>query len=205
MSDAVRQLLCDGPGGGASAILRGMDVPGALEQVVTVLGEAQVQHALIGGLALAAHGAGRATQDIDFLVDGARSSDVHSLMERLGYRALHRSENAANYASDANERGRVDFLFALRPYAKAMLARAESQRLFPSDPLEVRVVDAADLIGLKVQSSSNDASRHRIDMADIVRLLRGGGDVDMQRVREYFRLFEREKELDGLLGELGLS
>lgn len=182
-----------------------MDVSGALERVVAALRDAGVAHALIGGLALAAHGAGRATQDVDLLVDGARADDVHRSMERLGYRALHRSENTANYASDAEERGRVDFLFALRPHSKAMLSRAAPQRLSMSELLEVPVVDAADLIGLKVQSSSSDPSRHRIDVADIVRLLRAGADVDMQRVREYFRLLEREKELDGLLGELGLS
>ncbi len=54
------------------------------------------------------------------------------------------------------------------------------------------------LIGLKVQSSTNDPSRQRLDMADIVRLLRAERNVDMQRVREYFRVFEREKELDVL-------
>ena len=61
------------------------------------------------------------------------------------------------------------------------------------------------LIGLKVQSSTNDPSRQRLDMADIVRLLRAERNVDMQRVREYFRVFEREKELDVLLAELEKS
>ncbi|MEE8313609.1 MAG: hypothetical protein V3R91_04745 [Myxococcota bacterium] len=42
-------------------------------------------------------------------------------------------------------------------------------------------------------------------MADIVRLLRTERNVDMQRVREYFRVFEREKELDVLLAELEKS
>jgi hypothetical protein len=62
----------------------------------------------------------------------------------------------------------------------------------------LRVVDAADLIGLKVQASSNDPSRQRRDLADIERLLQVG-EVDLSRVREYFRLFDREKELDALL------
>ena len=186
-------------------MLSGMDVPGALERVVAAPREAQVEHALIGGLALAAHGAGRAPQDIDLLVDGARVDDVQQLMQGLGYRALHRSENAANNASDADDGGRVDFLFALRPYSRTMLARAEAHPLSLSEAREVRVVHVADLIGLKVQSSTNDPSRHRIDMADIVRLLRAERNVDMQRVREYFRVFEREKELEALLAELEKS
>lgn len=61
------------------------------------------------------------------------------------------------------------------------------------------------LIGLKVQSSTNDPSRQRLDMADIVRLLRAERNVDMQQVRDYFRVFEREKELDALLAELEKS
>lgn len=61
------------------------------------------------------------------------------------------------------------------------------------------------LIGLKVQSYTNDPSRQRLDMADIVRLLRAERNVDMQQVRDYFRVFEREKELDALLAELEKS
>jgi hypothetical protein len=62
----------------------------------------------------------------------------------------------------------------------------------------VRVVEAEDLIGLKVQSSSNDPSRRHRDLADVERLLRTA-ELDLGRVREYFRLFDREKELDALL------
>jgi hypothetical protein len=65
-------------------------------------------------------------------------------------------------------------------------------------PLSIRVVDASDLIGLKVQSSSNDPSRRHQDLADIERLL-AVAEVDLDRVRDYFRLFDREKELDALL------
>jgi hypothetical protein len=81
-----------------------------------------------------------------------------------------------------------------------MLARAAPHRILGS---EIRVADTSDLIGLKVQSSSNDPSRRYLDLADIDRLLRRA-DVDLARVREYFRLFDREKELDALLsGESG--
>jgi hypothetical protein len=64
------------------------------------------------------------------------------------------------------------------------------------------VVDAADLIGLKVQASSNDPARRRMDLADVQRLLECAAGVDLDRVREYFRVFDREKELDALLAEL---
>jgi hypothetical protein len=72
------------------------------------------------------------------------------MMTQMGYQTLHRSENAANYASDDPRAGRVD-------------------------------------------------------MADVVRLLQAARDVDLDRVREYFRLFDREKELEALLAELEMK
>ena len=42
----------------------------------------------------------------------------------------------------------------------------------------------------------------RVEHALIARLLQSARDVDLDRVREYFRIFDREKELDALLAEL---
>jgi len=165
-----------------------MDLRSVLLELHTALRSAAIEHALIGGLAMAAHGAARATVDLDFLVDGARADDADALLRTHGYAVLHRSEHAANYVSEDPARGRVDFLFARRAHAHAMLARAG---LHVALGQSLRVVDAADLIGLKVQASSNDPSRRRRDLADIERLLQVG-EPDLSRVREYFRLFDRE-------------
>jgi hypothetical protein len=125
---------------------------------------------------------------------------VDQIVRTRGYECLHRTEEVANYASTDRAKGRIDFLFARRPHGRAMLARAQEHPILGES---VRVVDAADLIGLKVQSSSNDPSRRHRDLADIERLLRAA-EPDLGRVREYFRLFDREKELDALLaGESG--
>jgi hypothetical protein len=177
-----------------------MDLRSVLVEIHTALRDASVQHALIGGLALAAHGAARATTDLDLLADGERADDVDRIVRAHGYDCLHRTPEVANYASADRAKGRVDFLFARRPHGRAMLARAQEHPILGES---VRVVDAADLIGLKVQSSSNDPSRRHRDLADIERLLRAA-EPDLARVREYFRLFDREKELDALLaGESG--
>jgi hypothetical protein len=82
---------------------------------------------------------------------------------------------------------------------KAMLARAAAHPVLGTS---LRVADPADLIGLKVQASSNDSSRRHRDLADVQALLRAAPGVDLARVREYFRIFDREKELDALLGQL---
>jgi predicted nucleotidyltransferase len=172
-----------------------MDLRAVLLELHDALREAGIEHALIGGLALAAHGAARATVDLDLLAEGARADDVDRLLRERGYQPLHRSEHVANYAASDARRGRVDFLFARRAYGRAMLARAEVRRVLGAS---IRVVDAADLIGLKVQASSNDPARRLRDLADIERLLETAA-VDLERAREYFRLFDREKELDALL------
>ena len=177
-----------------------MDLRSVLVEIHTALRDASIEHALIGGLALAAHGAARATTDLDLLADAERADDVDRIVRARGYDCLHRTQEVANYASADRPKGRVDFLFARRPHGRAMLARAREHPILGES---VRVVDAADLIGLKVQSSSNDPSRRHRDLADIERLLRAA-ELDLGRVREYFRLFDREKELDALLaGEPG--
>ena len=176
-----------------------MDLRNVLLEIHGDLRDARIEHALIGGLALAAHGAARATVDIDWLVEGERADDVDRIARGRGYGCLHRSTHAANYAADLPARGRIDFLFARQAHGRAMLARA-SARAILGHP--IRVVDASDLIGLKVQASANDPRRRHLDLADIARLLETG-EVDLARVREYFRIFDREKELDALLAERG--
>ena len=171
-----------------------------LLEIHVALSAARVAHALIGGIALAAHGSRRATTNVDLLADGDRADDVGSILRERGYECLRRTENFANYVASTPERGRVDFLFAQRAYGRAMLARAALHTILGAP---IQVVDASDLIGLKVQSSSNDPSRRYLDLADIDRLLQSA-EIDLPRVREYFRLFDREKELDALLsGERG--
>jgi hypothetical protein len=178
-----------------------MDVRAALVAISGELGRAGIPHALIGGLALAPYGAARATQDLDLLAHGDWADEVDRIVLALGYRRLHRSADVANYASQDPRKGRVDFLFARRALAHAMLERARSFRVL--DGVEVRVVDAEDLIGCKVQASSNDPGRRFADLADIERLLSLAPGLDLDRVRAYFRLFDREKELDELLARRG--
>jgi len=174
-----------------------MNLSGVLDRIARLLREHDVEFAVIGGLALAAYGAARATIDLDLLVGGEDGDRLHGILAALGYETLHRSANVANYASQEPLDGRIDVLFVRRARGRAILSRARALPILHRDDL--RVVDASDLIGLKVQSSSNDPARRRTDMADIEQLLRRAPELDLERVREYFRLFDREAELDALL------
>ncbi|MCB1552325.1 MAG: hypothetical protein KDJ14_00855 [Xanthomonadales bacterium] len=151
--------------------------------------------ALIGGLALAAHRVVRATRDVDFLVHVDDADRLHDALSALGYRCVHRSVDAANYVR--GDEG-LDVLFAHRPEALSLLAGAGVRE----SPLgTLRVVDAEGLIGFKLQALVNDPGRAR-DLDDIRALLRNNAaTLDMDRVRRYFAMFQRESLLDEILAD----
>lgn len=156
----------------------------------------RTQPALIGGLALAAHQVVRATRDVDFLVDADDGERLHALLLGLGYQCIHRSEDAANYLRD--DEG-LDLLYAHRPEARRLLAAAQERETGMG---RLRVISAEGLVAFKLQGFVNDASRSR-DLDDIRALLRANrATLDMQEVRRYFALFDREPLLEELLVDL---
>lgn len=166
-----------------------------LAQAVEALAECDPPPALIGGLALAAHGVVRATQDVDLLIDADDAELAHERLLMLGYECVHRSVEAANYERD--DEG-LDLLYAHRSAARHILDGA-GQRSTPFG--ELRVVSAEGLIAFKLQSYCNDPDRAR-DLEDMRALLHANRDsLNMHRVRDYFILFERESLLDELLAE----
>ncbi len=162
--------------------------------------KAGIDFSLIGGVALYFSGSPRTTFDVDFLTVLAQSDRVDEVMRRLGYSAVQRSEEAANYVSSNPDLGQVDFLFAHRKYTLEMLRRADKKDVLGHS---VKVLKPEDLIGLKVQSSSNDPARAAKDHADIEDLMRRNADsLDWNLVQEYFKLFGREAELQELRKKL---
>ena len=168
-----------------------------IAEVAAALNANSVGFALIGGLALASHQVVRATQDVDLLAGAERADDIDAQLTQLGYRCLHRSGDAANYARGDE---RVDFLYASRPIARRLLATARELKTALGD---LRVVSAEGLIGFKLQALVNDPGRTR-DLEDIRALLRANrGTLDTAELRGYFELFDREALLDELLRESG--
>ena len=169
-----------------------------VQQLIALLETLRVQgvrHAAIGGLAVVAHGVVRATQDLDFLVDADALPELDRAMSRLGFRCIHSSADAANYASGDF---RVDFLLARREPTRRLLAGARTLRVFGH---ELAVVDVEGIIGLKLQALVNDPRRQQ-DLVDIRALLAAHRkSIDVARLRSYFVLFEREAMLEELLRE----
>ena len=167
-----------------------------ITQAISILNAVGARYALIGGLALASYKVVRATQDVDLLTEAEMANDIEAALLKMGYRKLHRSADAANYIRGDE---RLDLLYASRPIARQLLANACSSNTSLGD---VRVVSAEGLIGFKLQALVNDPRRTQ-DLQDIRALLRANrADLDLEQVRGYFRLFERESLLDELLAEI---
>ena len=166
--------------------------------------EAGVEFALSGGLALSTMGVFRLTRDIDFVALEDSMSAIEGIMTELGYeRQDFSTEEIVSYFSPLTVYGQVDFLVARRKYTRAMLKRAPETSVF-DDEFRVKTLLPEDLIGLKVQALANDEkNRYPVDVPDIQQLLGLHKDrMDMELVREYFRIFEKEDLLDAWLADL---
>lgn len=167
-----------------------------IREVLAAFAGGKTSPALIGGLALAAHRVVRATQDVDFLVDADAADRLHGILLDLGYRCIHRSEDAANYVR--GDEG-LDLLYAHRPVARRLLDEAEERRTAMGT---LRVISVEGLIAFKLQGHVNDPSRVR-DLEDIRALLQANREsIDFDEVRRYFKLFDREGLLDELVAEI---
>lgn len=167
-----------------------------ITEIIAAIDRTEVPAALIGGLALASHGVVRATQDVNLLTDAGVADVLHGELLALGYRCLHRSDDAANYVRGDE---RLDLLYASRPIARRLLAEAQACAT-PFGTL--RVIGLEGLVAFKLQDFVNDPRRTR-DLEDIRALLHANaGRVDRRELRDYFRLFDRESLLDELLAEL---
>src|SRR3989338_6335983 len=179
-----------------------MDFEGVFQLLLGSFEKAKIDAALIGGFALHSAGYTRMTTDIDFLIAKEDVPKVKVIMSATGYELLHESEDVSNFVSRLSGLGRVDFLHAHRHYTKAMLQRATKKEIL-GGRFKVKVITPEDLIGLKVQSSSNDPARYHQDMADIEQTIRVNRDkLDMKLIEEYFNLFGRGDDLQKILEKL---
>jgi hypothetical protein len=164
-------------------------------EALAAFADCRVPPALIGGLALTVHGVIRATQDVDFLVAAEDFGALHERLLGLGYRCVHRSDDVANYRRDDQA---LDLLLAHRTIARQLLSAAVER---VTSLGAVRVVSAEGLIAFKLQGFVNDPRRTQ-DLEDIRALMRTHrGELDLDEVRGYFRLFEREALFDELIAQ----
>ena len=163
-----------------------------------------IDFVLAGGLALSTMGIFRFTKDIDFLVSEEAKGKIYDIMKDLGYEKQDFSnEEIFSFISPLEVLGQVDYLFARRKYTRAMMQRAKKRPIFDGE-FDVKTLLPEDLIGLKIQAISNDPkNRFVVDSLDIRRILQTKiNEIDIELVKEYFKLFNKEDLLNEWLSEI---
>ena len=177
-----------------------MDFERVLKSLLDGFDQRRIRYALMGGFALGALGAPRATMDLDFLVHRDDLEALHALMVSLGYARRYHTDNVSQYASQDAAWGGVDFVHAFRKVSLAMLDRAMEKPILGRSRL-ARLLQPEDVIGLKVQALANDPARRMKEMADIEALMDVyGAEMDWYRLGEFFELFGLSRELRALRG-----
>lgn len=175
-----------------------MDIVSILNFLLEEFNKQKINYAIIGGLALHMAGVTRSTTDIDVLVLIDDKEKVKNMLKNRGFDLRYETADVMNFFGKESNLGRVDFIIAHRKYAIAMLARAKEVSLFGL--FKARVICVEDQIGLKVQSLSSDKERYFRDMSDIEQLIRNNIDrINIELVREYFKLFKKEDKLEKIL------
>jgi hypothetical protein len=146
-----------------------------------LLEQKQIDHALIGGLALACYGSTRATMDVDLIIHEKDKQSSIDLLKKNGFELYHQNLEVLQFKGI----GLVDILLARRPMAEEILKNAQKN----SGPEGMSFVQAEDLIGLKIQAYKNDKSRLLQDKADIQFLLSSIEDLDFEKIKKYADLF----------------
>ena len=180
-----------------------MNFEQVLQTLLAEFDRCHIRYAVIGGFALGVLGAPRGTMDLDFLVHRDDLTPLQELMARLGYQQYASTENASHYRHRDRAWGAVDYLHAFRKHAVEMLQRADSYPIF-NGSVNIRVAQAEDVIGLKVQALANDPLHRGQDRIDIETLMElHGPRLDWQRLQEYFDLFEMGAEGQTLYKRFG--
>jgi len=141
-----------------------------LKRIADRLSEAGIAYAVIGGMALVAHGYDRTTLDVDVVVTPDGLQKAHSKLEGLGYLPPF---EGSKHLRDTTTGVRIEFVVTGdfpgdgKPKPVAFPDPQESS----IDIDGIRVVPLAILIELKLASGMTNPGRLR-DLADVQELIR---------------------------------
>ncbi len=166
-----------------------IDIRKTLEKAHESLQNANIEHALIGGLALATLGINRATADVDFLIDGIDKEKAKKVLINSGFKLKFETKEVLQFEGI----GFLDILLANRPLSKEMLKAA---KIFPE--INIKCLGPEDIIGLKIQAYKNNPKREFQDKADIQSLIEKHENLNWNKIKQYADLFDEWEVVEGI-------
>lgn len=164
-----------------------------LENSHAALTKAAVEHALIGGFALATLGIPRTTNDIDFLILEEDREKAKVALTSVGFTLAMETKEVLHFRGA----GSVDLLLAQRPLSQQMLANSLSKEAHG-----IKCVTAEALIGLKIQAYKNDPGREFQDKADILSLIKKNPNLRWTEIKTYADLFDEWAFIEKLKSQI---
>lgn len=175
-----------------------MDFQLVLQRLISDFETRRIRYATIGGFALGALGAARATRDLDFLVRRDDLKQANESLTHLGYQRIYFTDDVSQYRHDADAWGGVDLIHAFRPLALKIVDRAQPRPLSQAT-MSMRVARPEDIIGLKIQAFWSNPLRRTHEAADIEALASiYGARLNWTDIQEYYELFGLGREFTDL-------
>ncbi len=159
-----------------------MDVTRVLSVVRPFFEERGEPFAVVGGLALLAYGAPRATFDVDLLAPRGARDDLVPFLEARHFVTLRAEGGFSNHQHPDPALGRLDVIYVSGTTAEAVFAGCAGRTIAPGTV--VPVPRPEHLAAMKVQAFARDRTRYS-DLADLQFLLSLPG-IDQQQARGYF-------------------
>ncbi len=170
-----------------------------LARLIAVLESRRVPFAVIGGLAVAAWGVPRATEDIDLLADLSPSPEIDAALRAAGFDLEWRRGGPDDPVPlllrlRSTSGPEIDVVCATRAWEREMLSRSVRFRI--PEGLETPVVAAEDLIVLKLLAGGPG------DLADVAELLERVGSLPELEARAAARgVSDLLKQIRASMGE----
>jgi len=159
-----------------------MDVSRVLDLVRPFFESRGEPYALVGGLALLAYGAPRATFDVDLLAPRRTREDLVAFLEGRGFTTLSVQPGFSNHQHPDPALGRVDVIYVSGTTADAVFAGCSRKAIAAA--VEAPVPRPEHLLAMKAQAFAKDHTRYT-DLADLQFLL-SLPDLDLVEARGYF-------------------
>lgn len=158
-----------------------MDASRVLALVSPFFEERGEPYALVGGLALLAWGAPRATFDVDLLAPRRIRDDLVGFLEGHCFTTLNVQPGFSNHQHPDSALGRVDVVYVSGTTAEAVFAGCSRKAIGAG--VEAPVPRPEHLVAMKAQAFAKDQTRYS-DLADLQFLLALPG-LDHGEARHY--------------------